>query len=141
MFDKLKKMMGKDSEKLDKARDEKCIPLAKAYLELILKHNPSLNGKLDEKSLTSEYEPMVLDLLDLYLKNDVTIIEHGYVKKLVLEMVNNFDSLLSMSVNQSIKDAEKKLWGVDKEDITFSKIDEVLTGKTDTTTKEEKIEN
>lgn len=140
MFDKFKKAMQKESDKLDKARDEKCIPLAKQYLRILIKHNPSLDGQLKEKELNSEYEPMVLELLDLYLQNNITIIEHGYVKKLVLEMVNNFDSLLSMSVNSSFDQANKKLWGVDKEYITFSKIDEVLTGKTNTTTNKDKVE-
>jgi len=129
MFDKLKKKMGKDSTYLDKMRDEKCIPLAKEYLRIILRHNPSLEGKLKEKELNSEYEPMMIDLLDLYLEQDITLIEHGYIKKLVLEMVENLDGLLSGSMTQSIQQAESKLWGCDKEYISFKKVDEVLKSK------------
>lgn len=126
MFDQNKKAEDKEAKKLDKARDEKCIPLAKAYLEIILKHQPSLRGDLDEVKLKAEYEPMMLELLDLYLEKDVTLIEHGYTKKLVLEMIENLDGLLSGSMTQSIRQAERKLWGCEKEDISFKKIDEVL---------------
>lgn len=122
----LDKEKQKEKDKLDKARDAKCIPLAKLYLKTILDHDPSLNGKLDEKALTAEYQPMVEEMLKAYLEQDVTIIEYGYIKKLVVELIENLDGLLSGSVNESLRIAEKKLWGVDKEEISFSAIDRVL---------------
>ena len=126
MFNKVKKGLKKDSEKLDKERDKKCIPLAKEYLQSILDGNLSLNGRLKEEELKNEYEPIVLKILDSYLEKEVTIIEAGYIVKLVREMIDNTNNLLVSSVNESLRIAEKKLFGMDKQDMTFSKLDEIL---------------
>lgn len=122
MYNKVKKQQ----DKLDKARDEKCVPLAKAYLQAILNANVSLNGDLPADKLQKEYEPVVLELLGRYLEANLTIIEIGYVRKLVQEMIDNTENLLVSSVNSTLKVAETRLWGIDKEDLTLQKIDQVI---------------
>ena len=116
----------KDRVKLDEARDAKCIPLAKAYLQTILDANVSLSGKLTPEQLRKEYEPIMLKMIDLYLEAGLTMIEIGYVAKLVREMLDNSENLLVESVNNSLRLAEKKLFNCDKESLTLNRLDEIL---------------
>jgi len=119
----------KDAQRIDKARDDKCIPLAKAYLQNILDADVSLDGNLKPEELRKEYEPIMLKMLDLYLEKDVTMIEAGYIRKLIDEMINNVENLLVESVNNSLRIAEKKLFGCDKQDMSFNVLDDILKDK------------
>lgn len=122
MYNKVKK----SQDKLDKARDAKCIPLAKEYLQAILDGNVSLDGNLSEDKLVKEYEPIVVRLLERFLEADLSMDEVMYIKKLVLEMIDNVDMLLISSVNNTLKIAETRFWGCSKDELTLKKLDQVI---------------
>jgi hypothetical protein len=65
-------------------------------------------------------------MINLYLEKELTIIEIGYVRKLVQEMIDNLENLLVKSINNSLRIAQKKLFGCDKEDMTLNRLDGIL---------------
>lgn len=120
----MKKEVAKQN-KLDAARDNLCIPLAQKVIKMIADANLSLKDK-DHSEYIKEYEPLVLKILGLYLESDLKLIDITYINKLILEMVGKVDALIVHSINDSLRIGEKAVWGVNKDEMTLGKLDEVL---------------
>jgi hypothetical protein len=130
MFDKLKakkdaEQAQKEREKLDLARDEKCIPLAKQFLKLIADGDFSLKKQTDEEFL-KEYNPITEQILNVLLENEVKISDLSYIKQLIGEILQNVDTLVTGSLNNSLRIAENALWGVDRDEKNLKHVDNVL---------------
>lgn len=140
MFDKLKakkeaEAKQKERDAMDQAREAKCLPLAKYVISLIVEADLSLSEKTDEEYLAT-YNPIVGKILEKFLDENLKISDVTYVFKLVNEMTKNIETLLISSINNSMRIAEKALWGVDRDDKTFSLVDNVLKGWADKETVE-----
>lgn len=81
-------------------------------------------GELRQKRIS----PVAHEVLSVILKWD-----------LLLDEMDPLFNLLITSVNGSLEEAEKKLWGVERSEKTFSDIDKVLRHG-DTSTKAEKAD-
>ena len=130
MFEKTKqkidaKKQAKEGERLDREREEKCMPLAKFILREILDADLTLGEKSKEQYF-EEHKPVVESILAKFLEEDVKLSDTTYIKQLMIEMIDNVDILLTQSIGSSLKLSDKALWGVDRDDKTFSMLDKVL---------------
>lgn len=144
MFEKLKarrdaKEAQKERNKMDKKREDKCLPLAKYILELIVEADLSLGEKTDQEYLET-YNPIVRKILAKFLEVDLKLSDVVYIQKLIKEMVSNVDNLLIGSINNSMRIGEKAVWGVERDDRTFSLLDKVLKEWADKSEKEKAVE-
>lgn len=130
MFEKLKakkdaKQLQKERDEMDQAREAKCLPLAKYILQLIVEADLSLGEKTDKEYLET-YNPIVGKILEKFLEVNLKLSDVSYVQKLITEMISNVDTLLLSSINNSIRIGEKAVWGIERDQRTFTLLDNVL---------------
>jgi len=115
----------KEKDKMDKAREEQCLPLAKYIMQLIIEADLLLADKTDEE-YQKENMAIVKKILERFMEEDIKISDTSYVLKLINEMTANVGRILTDSINSSIRISEKIFWGVNRDDKTFVMLDTKL---------------
>lgn len=104
-------------------------PLAMDILTIITNNRPSMNDS-DMDKLTREYTPIYSEVMQLCLDKGLYLGELEYVFKIVRQAVEILENLVIHSINEKKKNADNKLWGVDKaSNLTLAHLDNVLTSK------------
>jgi len=125
MFNQLKKEEKKSVENLTKARDERCIPIAKKVLNIITESNPLIGSK-KSKEVAESYTPIAEKILRLGLEENVVVDDLSYIFRLVLEAVDMTQQFVSESMGKSVDNAQTILWGKEEGKVTFKDLNKVL---------------
>lgn len=101
MFEKLAKQRNKDLENLSKARDERCIPIAKELIKLIGNEESSVGSNVSGEQ-TKVYSDIATKVLATLLAKDVMFEDISFIFRLVLEhLLQSFLEILQFPASFS----------------------------------------
>lgn len=126
MFNKVKNKMKKEEKDLTKERDDRCVPIAKEFLSLVGKYEKGIIGDGKNEEIAESYRPLAKQILEMYLEKNIRVHESGYIHRLVLQSFQTVQDIIINSLNESLKKAEKEMWGKEASEITIKEIDEKI---------------
>jgi hypothetical protein len=114
------------AEKEKEDRDKKCEPIASQIIQIIAKHNPSVD-EMNFEERVKLHGPIQREINQMMKDNGFTVSESSYVWKIVINTIDSIRGLCNESIQRSFDFAESKLWEEqDVNNITLQKIDNVL---------------
>jgi len=127
-----KKQKEKQEEDLTKKRDEKCEPVAREIMQIIMRNNPSATeaGTEDKNVINKVYGPIATEIVVLMKDKGFSISESNYTWSIVQAIFDTIKSLAVETVQLGLEMAEQKVFSVDSmSDLTLQQIDNVLESK------------
>jgi hypothetical protein len=113
-------------DKLTKARDKKCEPVATQILEAIGSANLSTSAKEWEVAV-KEYYPLGSKINQIMKDADLTISEVNYTWSIVQSVIDTVKRLSNEAVQVAFELLESRWLGVDKvSDLSLQKLDNML---------------
>lgn len=102
-FNAMAKAKEKELEKLYLEREEKNVPVAYKLFEMFSKSGLKI-GKLEEKDIKC-YNEFAIDVIDLFIKEDIDYGDREFVFQLMLQMFENTKDIVLTSLNKSLDKA------------------------------------
>lgn len=132
----------KDQEGATKERDDKCIPLAKQLFKTVAEHVDDIKMGSDIKpnEFKEVYKPIVLAGIKQHLENDLKLEDIGYIHSLLNDVIAVFNEQMQRTINEHTKRADALLWGSEYDQLTITKVHEVLLDASEKSL-EEPVEN
>lgn len=124
-FDKIRRKMEQDQDKLHKARLARCIPVAKKIVALIGSHAEGLNLG-DTDSSDESFIPVTEDILKLYLAEDVHWVDRDFVMQLVMQAYSFPQQVAKASLDEGWNTLQTGAVGKDIRDLTMGDVDNLL---------------
>lgn len=122
----LKDIVKEHERDLTKERDERCVPVAKEVLNMIAAVD-GLAGNVKPELLEKCYDQVAKDILQLYLDKNILVSEANFVQQLVLQIINESLGIVSISINNNLKNIEKMMFGgKDVRDVGMQELDAKL---------------
>jgi hypothetical protein len=108
-------------------RDAKCVPIAEKVLDLIAKNKMKELLETDIEKRAKDCYEVQKQILELYLKEEMTMGEIFYVKNLVLSLIDTPLTFVNESLSTSWDNTIVKLFGKEEKEITLKEIQDILT--------------
>ena len=110
-------------------RDEKCVPLAKEFLKVLVDCDGKMGSTGDIENIQSTWEKAAKEMLGKYLKTNLTIEETNYVFKCMIQALELTQNLICDSLLDSLKKLQQKVFDVPRlDEIPLKKVDEIIRG-------------
>ena len=116
----------KQEKDLTKERDERCVPVAKEVMKLIINYDGLMMGTVDVKEAMKSYKNLVQEVKATLLKNNVKINEISYIFQLAFEPLDTVKNMVIENINHQINDLRNTLFGKEFAEVTYSEMDEKL---------------
>lgn len=129
MLDKVLKNQQKEIDKAHKERDSRCEPIAAEMLQILAKHkiDPSITNRPEDHSrMLAAYTPVYQEMMELAMKNDLSIIDIHYSIQILLSYFEFTKTLIDNSLKHNLTVAEEKVWGKPVNDLTVKELDAIL---------------
>lgn len=115
------------SDKLTRERDDRCLPVAKCIIKMIVEFKGGKFGSLvSAEQAIKSVDKLALDILALLLNENVKVNEISYIFTLIEQIVRTPKDIVIESVNAHFSKADNKLWGKDLKDVTVGDLEKVL---------------
>ena len=124
-YNKIQKQIDRETDRLTKERDARCVPLAHELLRAMASAQLPVEDLTHEKKM-EHYAPVVKALIDMYLEHDILIADASYINKIVLQIVEETNNLLATSLAKSVERAEMHLWGDRLTDVSMGRLDTII---------------
>ena len=125
MFNKQQKEQQKALENASKARDERCIPLAKELIKLIATEN-AIVGSQKSKEVVDNYTKVATVVLNYLLAKNVMFDDVSYIFRLVLEHFQATQDFVVQSLNNSMSKCSDILWKKESSKVSMEDVDKLL---------------
>ena len=120
MFGKMKK------NNPQRGKEERCIPVAKKFLELIGAYQNHKLGQVEQKEFNKAYKELVQEMKAEMLDKDIKLSDINYILKLVSQPIEAVQYIMTDNFNNLLRTFEKGYWGKDRDDVTIKELDAKL---------------
>jgi len=119
------KKIGKEIEKSNINREERCIPIAHFMLEQFIKSGVSLKTS-DFQEVMKEYTPIYEAVIKEGLEKNWLINDIIYSVNYFIRLTENMKNLIELSLGENQEKAVNKAIGKDVKKLTVNDVDEML---------------
>ena len=122
-FAKVRKGQEKESDRLHKARLERCVPVAKEVSAILEKLQLPMGDDVQE---SKEYNDAAVQILQLFLDRDVNWVDREFIFQLALQPLSFVKDLVTNSLQNSWTHTLTGLFGKEMRDLTMNDVNNAM---------------
>lgn len=109
-----------------KKTSDKCSNIAKDILKMIANYDNLTIGQYNQHEFNEAYKDLIQEIKKYLLTKNVLLEEIKLINQYLEQPTLQINHILNENLNNSLRQAQEKLWKKSPEDITYNDLDNIL---------------